>query len=462
MMEEKLTREQVAPVWFYSLAVLITQMDSGAISTFLSSIMRQYQLTSAGASWASGLYTLGLVVATPVVANLVELVGERRVFLSELCLWFIGALITFIAPNYAIVLIGRLIQAIGDCGIIVMSIDAMIAVAQHNHQGRKVSLMGIMSGLAALIAPIIAGITLGVSGNWHQFYGLMLPLIFIMFLLGWRVLPDQANYHKQHADNYGAVTFSAGLTCWMLALTFAQHLRQYSLLVIALVILGIICFGVFHRVERRLDNQQLPFLPLKLLHQSTYRNTVLLGTIGGMFFALFIYIPTYASTTFNMSLQAAGMTLTAPGLGSIVGSVLGGIIVDRFGNRTSLVTAAILLIISTLGIAVTITSLPVFFILSFIMGIGMGTLMSSPLQVMAGRLAGHGTRAQAIGGLSAGKKVGLTIAPLLFATGMDLLMANGQLTTASFRSIFVIAAILSLICLIISFRMPMGGINNEH
>lgn len=455
-MEAKLTREQVAPVWFYSLAVLVTQMDNGAISTFLSSIMRQYSLSSADASWSSGLYTIGLVVGTPIVASLIELFGQRRVFLSELSLWFVGALITFVAPTYAIMLTGRLIQAVGDCGIIVMSIDAMIAVARHNHQGRKVSLMGIMSGLAALIAPILAGITLGVSGNWHQFYGLMLPVIFLLFLVGWKVLPEQSQIHKQKADIAGAITFNAGLTCWMLALTLAQHLRQHRLLVGVLLILGIICFWGFHRVEQHLDKQQMPFLPLDLLRKAAYRNVVLLGTIGGMFFALFIYIPTYASTTFNMSLQAAGMTLTAPGLGSIIGSILGGIIVDRFSNRASLVTASVMLTISTLGIAATITSLQTFLLLSFVMGVGMGTLMSAPLQVMAGRLAGHGTRAQAIGGLSAGKKVGLTIAPLLFATGMNLLMANGQLTIASFRSIFIIAAVLALVCLIISFNNADG------
>ncbi|RNE34246.1 hypothetical protein FAM6012_00068 [Lacticaseibacillus paracasei] len=35
-MEMKIAREQTAPVWFYSLAVLITQLDGGAASTLLS------------------------------------------------------------------------------------------------------------------------------------------------------------------------------------------------------------------------------------------------------------------------------------------------------------------------------------------------------------------------------------------------------------------------------------------
>lgn len=460
-MEMKIAREQTAPVWFYSLAVLITQLDGGAVSTLLSSIMHQYQLTPTAVSWVSGLYTLGLVIATPVVANWADLFGERQVFLSELALWFVGALVTFIAPSYSLVLVGRLLQAAGDCGIIVMSIDAMIAAARRNHQGRKVSLMGIMSGLAALLAPIIAGITLGTTGDWHNFYGLMLPLLAVLFLLGWKVLPHESGQLQYSADWLGALVFSAGLAAWMLALMFAQHLLNYLVLVVSLVIIGIIFFALFIRIEHRLPTTRLPFLSLKLLRQYSYRQTILLGTIGGMFFALFVYIPTYLSASFGLSAQAAGMILTAPGLDSLLGAFLGGLLVDRAGNRLTMVSATSLLALSTLGIALTITNLRAFLGLAFLMGIGMGALMSAPLQVIAGRLAGRNNRAQAIGGLSAGKKIGLTIAPLLFATSMDLLSKGHQLSTASFQSIFFIAAALAVICLIIAAVMPLGEVNHE-
>lgn len=53
------------------------------------------------------------------------------------------------------------------------------------------------------------------------------------------------------------------------------------------------------------------------------------------------------------------------------------------------------------------------------------------------------------------------IAPLLFATSMDLLSAGRRLTTASFQSIFFIAAVLAVICLIIAAIMPLGEVNHE-
>lgn len=459
-MEVNLAKSQTtAPAWFYGLAVLVTQMDGGAVSTLLSAVTKEYQLTSTSASWMAGLYTLLLVIATPVVANAADLYGQRKVFLAELALWFAGALVTYMGPTYLVVLLGRALQAIGDCGIIVMSVDAMMTLARQNHQGRKVSLMGIMSGLAALLAPIVAGMTLGISDNWHNFYGIMCPLILLLFLIGWKVLPTATGSSTKQADRAGAVVFSAGLACWMLALTFAQQIQQLGVMVVILALVGLAFFVAFPSLESRLSDDYQPFLPINLFKQRAYRDTVILGVIGGMFFAVFIYIPTYAETTFNLSAQSAGMMLTSPGLGSIIGSFVGGVLVDRFGNRQALVLSSALMLIATVTIAVTITSSTAFLVASFIMGIGMGAFMSAPLQVVAGRLAGREARAEAIGGISAGKKVGLTIAPLLMATSMDALANSTGLTLNSFRSIFIIAAVLALICLIISATMPLSDAN---
>ena len=76
-----------------------------------------------------------------------------------------------------------------------------------------------------------------------------------------------------------------------------------------------------------------------------------------MFLALFVYIPTYLSVSFGLSAQTAGMMLTAPGLGSLIGAFLGGLLVDRTGNRFTMVSATGLIALSTLGITLTITNL---------------------------------------------------------------------------------------------------------
>ena len=98
-----------------------------------------------------------------------------------------------------------------------------------------------------------------------------------------------------------------------------------------------------------------------------------------------------------------------------------------------------------LVITLTLHDLQLFMLLSFLMGVGMGSMMSSPLQVIAGRLAGLENRMQAIGGLSACKKIGTTIAPLLFASAIELGKVGGQAGLASYRNMFLVVIVIALV-----------------
>ena len=80
--------------WFAPLLVIslfITQLDSGIISTNLSSMARGLMLTPAEKSWIVSVYTLGLLFATPVMGSMIDRFGYRIVFLTELVFYFVGA-----------------------------------------------------------------------------------------------------------------------------------------------------------------------------------------------------------------------------------------------------------------------------------------------------------------------------------------------------------------------------------
>ncbi|MFD1672636.1 MFS transporter [Agrilactobacillus yilanensis] len=443
------------PIWLYAIAVFITQMDGGAVSSLLPAITRSFQLSSISASWVAGLYTLGLVIGTPIAANLSDLYGTKKVFLAELILWFIGSLITFTAPNYYVMLGGRLVQALGDGGIIVLSINAVLAVAKQKQQGRKVSIIGVIAGLSAIFGPIIAGISIGISGSWRLFYGLMLPVLVILLLLAWRFLDNTPGQPGKKTDYLGIITFTIALSSLMLALTFAQHFNTYAFLILILLVVGLISGELFIRFERRLDQNHLSFLPLHLLKKPAYTLTILLGALGGMLFSVFVYIPTFVHTTFGLPIRLSGMVLVGTGVGSILGSYLGGVLVDKRGIRSALLWSSLVIGSSSLLIALTLSSLRMFMIFSFIFGIGLGGLMSAPLQVIAGRLADPSDHAQAIGGLSTMKKIGVTIAPLLFATVLQLSAKDGVMGLASYRNMFIVIIFIAVACAIVTVKMPL-------
>ena len=438
--------------------VFITQLDGGAVPTMLPSITRTFGLTTMGSSWVVGLYTLGLVVGTPITSNLSDAHGTRKVFLWELAFWFLGCLMTAVSPNYAVMLLGRFIQSLGDSGIMVLSMNVLLQRARRNNQGRKVSTVGIIAGLSAMVSPVLSGMLLGITHGWRAYYFMMLPFLAILFILAWFMMGDSQVDRAWKTDYLGLSSFSIALALLMVAITFLQYGTAYLALIVGCLLVAVVAGAIFLVHERNLGDakETMPFLPIRLLKLPSYGLTLLLGTLGGMFFSLFVYIPTYVHSVFGLPVRSAGMVMVGVGLGSVVGSWLGGLLVDKFGYRTTLVFSSSLIGLMALVITLTLHNLQLFMVLSFLMGVGMGSMMSSPLQVIAGRLAGAENRMQAIGGLSACKKIGTTIAPLLFASAIELGKAGGRAGLASYRNMFLVVIVIALVNIGLTYCIPFS------
>lgn len=446
------------PLWFFMVIVFITQLDGGAVPTMMPSITRTFGLTTIGSSWVVGLYTLGLVVGTPITSNLSDAHGTRKVFLWELAFWFLGCLMTAVSPNYAVMLLGRFIQSLGDSGIMVLSMNVLLQRARRNDQGRRVSTVGIIAGLSAMVSPVLSGGLLGITHGWRAYYFMMLPFLAILFILAWFLMGDSQTDRAWKTDYLGLGSFSIALALLMVAITFLQYGTTYLALIIGCLLVAVAAGAVFLVHERNLGDSKetMPFLPIRLLKLPSYGITLLLGTLGGMFFSLFVYIPTYVHSVFGLPVRSAGMVMVGVGLGSVVGSWLGGLLVDKFGYRTTLVFSSSLIGLMALVITLTLHNLQLFMLLSFLMGVGMGSMMSSPLQVIAGRLSGLENRMQAIGGLSACKKIGTTIAPLLFASAIELGKVGGQAGLASYRNMFLVVIVIALVNIGLTYCIPFS------
>lgn len=450
------------PIWFYALVVFITQLDSGSAGTLLSSVTKSFNLTTMGSSWFAGIYTLGLVVGTPIMANLSDTHGTKKVFLWELGFWFVGCLITAVAPFYPLALAGRFIQAIGDSGIMVLAMSELMMVARKNHQGRRVSFVGVVAGLSAMAGPVLAGMAIGVAKNWHIFYYGMLPVLVILFIIAWFVLDNQLAGGASKTDYAGLCSFSVALMTLMLAITLSQHFKQYWVVVLELLAVAVIAFLIFLYCEKKIGKGTMPFLPISLFRNRSYVLVLLLAMVGGSLFSLFVYIPTYVHVIFHLPKAMAGMTMMGTGLGSMVGSYIGGIFVDKLGNKKALIVSSAINVVSMVAILLTSHSLPAFFVFSTLFGLGLGAFMSSPLQVIAGRLAAPDQRMQAIGGVSACKKIGMTIAPLVFASAMLIGSVNGNPTLTSFRAMFLVALIVAVVCIVLTLFIPFNKGNFDH
>ncbi|HLR99653.1 MFS transporter [Mycolicibacillus parakoreensis] len=141
-------------------------------------------------AWVTTLYLVGSVAAATTVSAVVRRVGPRWAFLGGLAVFAVGSAICAIAPDMAVLLVGRTVQ--GTAGGLLAGLGyALINVALPRPLWTRASaVVSAMWGVATLVGPAIGGL-FAQFGLWRWAFAAMVALTAAMAALVPLVLPAE-------------------------------------------------------------------------------------------------------------------------------------------------------------------------------------------------------------------------------------------------------------------------------
>jgi DHA1 family tetracycline resistance protein-like MFS transporter len=126
-------------------------------------------------------------VFAPLIGNLSDRFGRRPVLLVSVVTFALDNLICALAPNFAILLVGRILAGIS--GGSYSTASAYIAdVSTDENRAKNFGLLGIAFGVGFIVGPIIGGF-LGEFGPRVPFFGAAL-ISFLNFVAAYFLLPE--------------------------------------------------------------------------------------------------------------------------------------------------------------------------------------------------------------------------------------------------------------------------------
>jgi DHA1 family bicyclomycin/chloramphenicol resistance-like MFS transporter len=127
-------------------------------------------LSDARAQLTFSISLFGMAFATLAYGSLSDRYGRRPVLLSGLCFFLLGSIISAAADRGAILLIGRLVQAIGaGCGMTLVRAIARDAYGPERLV-RAIAYLTMFYTLGPMISPIVAGVLVDTFG-WRSVFG---------------------------------------------------------------------------------------------------------------------------------------------------------------------------------------------------------------------------------------------------------------------------------------------------
>ncbi|KAH9607342.1 hypothetical protein KSS87_020130 [Heliosperma pusillum] len=185
---------------FPALGGLLYGYDIGATSSATISIgsptysgTSWYNLSSVEVGLISSGSLYGALIGSALAFNVADFLGRRKELMAAAVIYFVGALVTAVAPNYLLMVIGRFIFGIG-IGLAMHAAPMYIAETAPSHiRGQLISLKEFFIVIGMVIGYTIGSILVDVVAGWRYMYGASFPIAIAMVIGMWW-LPDSPRW----------------------------------------------------------------------------------------------------------------------------------------------------------------------------------------------------------------------------------------------------------------------------
>jgi len=318
----------------YALAVItcaLGNLSQTGVNAMMPSIMAEFSVDVALAQWLTTGYMLVIGITVPIATYLSNKVTVRIHLVIGIAAFIIGSLLDCFAWNFAIMLTGRICQAV-SVGIL-MPLMQNIAVIQFP-PGLRATAMGvggIALGFAPNIGPTIGG-ALEFAFGWRSFFVLLAVSTAVLLVL--TLLFVRGGKPMQPDTHFAGVSFvysTLGFGGLLLGLSMASSYGFASLYVWAPIAVGSVFVALF---LRRQKISKYPLIHLEIFKDQTYvRSLVVLVLLFGSFLGVTLTIPLTVQNLQGGSSLEAGIVLLPATVVALIVNPLSGILADRFGTR---------------------------------------------------------------------------------------------------------------------------------
>ncbi|MEE9277802.1 MAG: MFS transporter, partial [Dehalococcoidia bacterium] len=329
------------PIWgipyrYIALAVVCLglftlMMDMPATAIALPTLAEAFDTSDDTVLWAVLVNPVIVITLSLMLGRFGDLYGRKRFFGAGFVFFTVGMGLAAIAGSFAELVGARLIQS-GGMALIMANVAAIVAASfPAASRAQALGLMTATIGAGWASGPLLGGLAIDLL-DWRAIYWARVPLGVVGVLLIWRVLRDTPrDLRPQGLDLPGALTLSAALFTFVLALNRAQAWGWTSIAIVALFATSVISLAAFIHIERRSAS---PVVALDLFRSRAFSGGAIAAVL--LYYGVtgaFVILPFFLIEARGLGTLEAGAVLATLPFAMAVTAPLSGWLADRTGPR---------------------------------------------------------------------------------------------------------------------------------
>ncbi|MCC2252183.1 DHA2 family efflux MFS transporter permease subunit [Virgibacillus sp. AGTR] len=438
-------------------------LNQTLLATALPHIMIDLQLDANTAQWLQSIFMLVNGIMIPITAFLIERFTTRGLFLSALTIFAIGTIICALAPNFAVLMAGRVAQAAAAGIIMPLMQTILFLIFPIEKRGSAMGMFGLVIAFAPAIGPTLSG-WLVEHFPWRSLFFVILPIIIVDIIVAYFILKNITNRTFPKLDILSIILSTLGFGGLLYGFSTAGNSGWGSLQVILSLVIGAIALTLF--IWRQMKLEQ-PILEFRVFKNSIFTLTTVLGMVAFMaMIGAAVVLPLLAQNMLGFTALESGLMLLPGAVVMGIMNPITGRLFDKFGARWLAIIGLTIVTVTTfmftdLSTDTTFTYLATInAIRMFGIAMVMMPVTTAGLNQLSVKLIPHGTAMN-----NTMRQVAGAIGTALLVTVMTNSAVPDEGINGMIHGVnvsFIVAGVFAIIALILSFFIKRSQPDSVH
>ncbi len=382
--KQKLSEHKLYKWLILAIAVTASFMailDINIVIVALPKMMSHFGVNVITIDWIIIAYTITYSIIILLTSFASKKYGLKIPFMASIVFFLIGSAFCGFAPSYRIMIIFRIIQAVGGAGLIPISVNMIAKYFKAEERGTAMGVWTIGIMVAPALGPIIGGYFVDYV-DWRMIFYFNVPIGIVLFLSS-LILLERDIPSKPFAKKFdfaGFILIAVCLGTLLYVLNEGQTLEWDSGIIRLNELISGASFLAFVVVEIFSKKHLMDYSLFKTRNFLT-GNIVNMIRAGAIFSTLFL-LPIFIESTLNYNAMHAGFLMAPFAVAVALASPVAGKISDKYGPKYLMFAGMIMFALSnfSLGSISLQTSIPFLIYNQVLRGIGVG-LINAPVMM---------------------------------------------------------------------------------
>ena len=316
------------------LATFVEVLNTSIANVALKYIAGSFSISNDESLWIVTIFLIACSILLPATDWCCTTFGRKNFFLFCIALFGISAAVCGVAPNFEVMIIGRIFQGLGGGCLIPLSQAILLESYPKSEQPKAMAIFSSGITIAPIIGPIIGG-WLTTNLSWNYVFFISLPFCIAAFIMVAMFIEDPPyikNGNRNKFDVLGMIFLIIWIATFQVMVDNGQKNGWFdSPYITKLGISSLIAFISLVWWELKCKN---PLLDLSIFKNWNFTfGTIILTILFGVAYGTIAILPQFLQNLMGYDSFLSGLAAGPMGIGSVLAVIFTTVTLKALGLR---------------------------------------------------------------------------------------------------------------------------------